>query len=214
MLKQIKASDISISTMSQVLKSICPSGSTYSITQQNLFDKLVGLPLYVKRNRPDLISDVLISDLITLTILILIQTSFKYDINDTLNFDLLKSDNLTNTNFETITGYNTNNKTITYSDFKTYAMSLLQSNEKVSILKSDRQILTKEMENNFQPNEFLTFNYLESMCVTFLSRGPVERRPTVDKIQTYMNDLVANFCTSTLTQSPITTESYEYIGIM
>ena len=95
-------SEILISTMSNVLRSIC--GSIITINKQNMSEKLFGLPLYIIKNKPYLISDVLISDLITLSILISItsnRNSLNYDYtNDTITFDNLS---VLPNNFENIT---------------------------------------------------------------------------------------------------------------
>jgi hypothetical protein len=191
---------ILISTMTEVLKNICLSQSNYSITPLNTFEKLIALTLYIKRNRQDLISDVLISDLITLLILVFItQGQFIYDYNvDKITIDKLSiSLPNNNENFETITKYTSENKTINYSDFKNYVISTVQS-DKVDPVSS--------------------LPYLDTIFISVLSLGPQNSSPppTSDLIKS-MDELVANMCTSTPTASPTSESydsSYEYIGIM
>jgi len=188
---------ILISTMTEVLKNICLSQSNYSITPLNIFEKLVALTLYIKRNRQDLISDVLISDLITLLILVFItQGQFIYDYNvDKITIDKLSISLPKGTNFETITKYTSENKTINYSDFKNYVISTVQSDK-------------------MDPDSSLP--YLDTIFSSALSLGPPNRPPpTQSDLIKSMDDAVANMCTST---TPIISESYdssyEYIGIM
>jgi hypothetical protein len=191
---------ILISTLTEVLKNICLSQSNYSITPLNTFEKLIALTLYIKRNRQDLISDVLISDLITLLILVFItQGQFIYDYNvDKITIDKLSiSLPNNNENFETITKYTSENKTINYSDFKNYVISTVQS-DKVDPVSS--------------------LPYLDTIFISVLSLGPQNSSPppTSDLIKS-MDELVANMCTSTPTASPTSESydsSYEYIGIM
>jgi len=191
---------ILISTMTEILKNICLSQSNYSITQVNIFEKLTGLILYIKRNRQDLISDVLISDLITFFILVLItQGEFIYDYNvDTITIDKLSISLPNNIDFETITGYKDENKTINYSNFKDYIISTVQS-DKVVIL---------------DPNE-PPVSYFDAIFISSFSLGlPNRPPPTQSYIIKTIDDIVANMCTSTSIITESYDSSYEYIGIM
>jgi hypothetical protein len=193
------------SILSDIFTLICDN----PITDQNLNEKLFALPLYIKRQSPDLIyyDDYLISDFITSFIIIeLLGVGIIYNYkDDTFNINDNFISILPNKkDFENMTDYINKNKTINYSDLKNYAFSTFQNED---------------------------YDYLNQMYISGLSSGPGSETRTEADILTFMDNLVTNICLTpfptapaqptTTTPTPakrtvarVVTESYEYIGII